>query len=245
MDGVITHSLFKIMCIMSLFGYEATPDLKLLCRSVIMQVLFPAAFITQQIVPVSVHWFLPCKLCTYSSFYHEKIFSFPPPFLCFSTLLLFSLNCHHHHFAFSFYDSDFNFYAMHARIFATWLYCFYCVICRDPGEGGAKGALASPLFYLVLLKHKPNVSFTFWTICKLHFSLFVLFLLFETFKPKFTFAPHGFKERLNFNSKTLCSQFLSRNRLFLDDCFPEWLVLCSSACFLLSAPFFAINIQNG
>ena len=234
MDGVITHSLFKIMCIMSLFGYEATPDLKLLCRSVIMQVLFPAAFITQQIVPVSVHWFLPCKLCTNSSFYHEKIFSFPPPFLCFSTLLLFSLNCHHHHFAFSFYYSDFNFYAMHARIFATWLYCFYCVICREPGEGGAKGALASPLFYLVLLKHKPNVSFTCWTICKLHFSLFVLFLLFETFKPTRTFAPLGFKERLNFNSKTLCSQFLSRNYLFLDDCFLERLVLCSSACFLLS-----------
>ena len=55
MDGVITHSLFNIMCIMSLFWYEATRDLTLLCRSVIMQVLFPAAFIAQQIVPVSVH----------------------------------------------------------------------------------------------------------------------------------------------------------------------------------------------
>ena len=55
MDGVITHGLFKSMCVMSLFGYEATRNLKLLCRSVIIQVLFPAAFITQQIVPVSVH----------------------------------------------------------------------------------------------------------------------------------------------------------------------------------------------
>ena len=139
MDGVITHGLFKSMCVMSLFGYEATRDLKLLCRNVIIQVLFPAAFITQQIVPVSVHWFLPRKLCINSSIYHKKFFSFPPPFLCFSTLLLFFLHCHHHHFAFSFYHSDFNFYAVRARIFATLLYCFYCVISRDPGEGGAKG----------------------------------------------------------------------------------------------------------
>ena len=55
MDGVITHGLFKSMWVMSLFGYEATRDLKLPCHSVIIQVLFPAAFITQQIVPVSVH----------------------------------------------------------------------------------------------------------------------------------------------------------------------------------------------
>ena len=66
-----------------------------------------------------------------------------------------------------------------------------------------------------------------------HFSLFFLFLLFETFKPTRTFAQLDFKERLNFNSKTLCSQFLSRNRLLLDDFFSpnDWFCAAPLAFF--------------
>ena len=40
---------------MAPFGYDGTHDLKSLSRNVIMQVLFPAAFIAQQIVLVPVH----------------------------------------------------------------------------------------------------------------------------------------------------------------------------------------------
>lgn len=139
---------------MSLFGYKATHDLNLLCCYIIMQVLFPAAFIAQQIVQVrftdSCH--ANCALIALST---TKNFSLSLlPFSCFSTLLLFSLHRHHHHLMilhFRFYYSDFNFYAMRPRIFATLLYCFNRAISKDPGEGGAKGALAAPLFYLVLL----------------------------------------------------------------------------------------------
>ena len=139
------------MCVMSLFGYEATHDLKLLCCYIIMQVLFPAAFIAQQIVQVrftdSCH--ANCALIALST---TKIFPFPsslflasPHFYCFlSTATTTILH-------FRFYYSNFNFYAKRPCIFATLLYCFNRAISKDAGEGGAKGALAAPLFYLVLL----------------------------------------------------------------------------------------------
>lgn len=228
MDGIITHSLFKIMCIMSLFGYEATRDLKLLCRSIIMQVLFPATFITQQIAPVLVHWFLPRKLCINSSFYHEKVLTFPPPFFsvfCFPSTATTTIL----YFLFTIAILIFsNARAYFWNVIVLFLLCHFQGPWRGRGQGGFSlptvlvGFALDHKVHNLLKKHQPNFSFTCWTIWKnsLTFLCSFYFCLFETFKPR-TFAPLGFKERLNFNSKTLCSQCLSRNRLFLDDCFPR------------------------
>ena len=71
-------------------------------RNVIMQFLFPAAFIVQQIVPVPVHWFLARKSYIFNKnegklpfFTTKKMFC--SSFFYFYTFLLLSQNHHQHY----------------------------------------------------------------------------------------------------------------------------------------------------